>query len=319
VIKFAYLEPTSYKQAVNSPEKEDWLKAMSSEIQELENQNIWSLVELLKNRTALGGRWVYKKKPTKFKAKWVAQCFNQVIGLDYLDTFSTTYRPKTYRIVFIIALILRWAFLQFDVKNAYVHTDVDKEIYVIQPTRFEKNPKNKNFIYKLNKALYGLKQSPRLWYKFLKACLLKAGFIIFPYNEGCFIHPKYSIILLCYVNDIIAVGPNPTIINKIILLKACKNIKLQALGEPTMFLGLEMDLIQGKSLKIHQTKYTISLLTRFNKESSYKYSTLCKPGVKLQKATTKATASEIQLYQQQIGGLLYLTLKTRPDINYAVN
>ena len=76
MIKFAYSEPISYKQAVNSPEKEDWLKAMGSEIQELENQNTWSLVELLKNRTALGGRWVYKKKPTKFKARWVAQGFN---------------------------------------------------------------------------------------------------------------------------------------------------------------------------------------------------------------------------------------------------
>ena len=69
VIKFAYLKPTSYKQAVNSPEKEDWLKAMSSEIQKLENQNTWSLVELPKNRTALGGRWVYKKKPNKFKTR----------------------------------------------------------------------------------------------------------------------------------------------------------------------------------------------------------------------------------------------------------
>ena len=91
---------------------------------------------------------------------------------------------------------------------------------------------------------------------------------------------KYSIILLCHVDDIIAVGPNPIIINKI-LLEACKDIKLQALGEPIMFLGLEMELVQGKSLKIHQTKYIISLLARFNKESNYKYSIPCEPGVKL--------------------------------------
>jgi len=45
---------------------------MGSEIQELENQNIWLLVELPKNRTAFGGRWVYKKKLNKFKARWVA-------------------------------------------------------------------------------------------------------------------------------------------------------------------------------------------------------------------------------------------------------
>ena len=43
--------------------------------------------------------------------------------------------------------------LQYDVKNAFVHADVDKEIYVIQPIGFEKGSK----VCKLNKALYRLK------------------------------------------------------------------------------------------------------------------------------------------------------------------
>ena len=72
--------------------------------------------------------------------------------------------------------------LQYNVKNAFVYADVDKEIYVIQPIGFEKGSK----VCKLNKALYRLKQSPRLWYKHLKNILLKLGFITLPYNKGVF-------------------------------------------------------------------------------------------------------------------------------------
>ena len=83
---------------------------MAAEVAELENQGTWSLEELPTGFIALGGRWVYTKKQnnllnkTKYKARWVAQGFNQVLGIDYIDTFSTTCRPETYRMVIIIAL-----------------------------------------------------------------------------------------------------------------------------------------------------------------------------------------------------------------------
>ena len=51
-----------------------------------------------------------------------------------------------------------WEILQYDIKNAFIHANIDKEIYVIQPTGFAQNTK----VCKLKKALYSLKQSPRL-------------------------------------------------------------------------------------------------------------------------------------------------------------
>ena len=76
-----------------------------------------------------------------------------------METFSTVYRPEIYRIVFIIAISNTWLILQYDVKNAFVYADIDKEIYVQLPTGFYNN---NNKVYRLRKALYGLKQSPRL-------------------------------------------------------------------------------------------------------------------------------------------------------------
>ena len=50
---------------------------MREEIEELERQGTWELVDLPHNRQALGGRWVYKKKinntndTIKYKSRWV--------------------------------------------------------------------------------------------------------------------------------------------------------------------------------------------------------------------------------------------------------
>ena len=76
-----------------------------------------------------------------------------------METFSTVCRPEIYRIAFVLAISNGWLILQYDVKNAFVHADIDEEIYVQLPTGFYNN---NNKVYRLRKALYGLKQSPRL-------------------------------------------------------------------------------------------------------------------------------------------------------------
>ena len=91
------------------------------------------------------------------------------------------------------------------------------------------------------------------------------------------------------------------------------------MGEPSTFLGQEFNIKPGKSITIHQNKYLQTLLNRYDKQTVYKYSTPVEPGLKLQKSEYTASKEDIKLYQQQVGALLYLALKTRPDINFAVN
>ncbi|KAI0992283.1 hypothetical protein K3495_g15903, partial [Podosphaera aphanis] len=132
-------EPNTYKEAITSPESKEWINAMQAEVNELQNQKTWSLSDLPPNKVPLKGRWIYKIKTDlngniiKYKARWVVKGFNQVLGVDYLDTFSTTCRPESYRIILILALHNKWQLNQYDVKNAFIHTEIDKEIYVEQP------------------------------------------------------------------------------------------------------------------------------------------------------------------------------------------
>jgi Reverse transcriptase (RNA-dependent DNA polymerase)/gag-polypeptide of LTR copia-type/Integrase core domain/GAG-pre-integrase domain len=328
-------EPNTYKQAINSIDKDKWIEAMKLEYNELKNQNTWSLMELPNNRIALKGKWVYKYKTdlnnniTKYKARWVVKGFDQILGIDYLDTFSTTCRPETYRIIFIIALYNKWNLYQYDIKNAFVHADIDKEIYMEQPIGFESNyynnnnnnkrTKNPNLVCKLNKALYGLKQSPRLWYKYLLDKIKNLGFIVLLYDEAIFIHKEYNIIIICYVDDLIITGPNKTNID-IIITQLSKVLKVQYIGLIHQFLGMEFNIdYNNKTMLIHQNKYLSSIKKRFNKENLTPVLTPIELGIQLDKNTEQANKEDIKLYQQQVGSLIYLSYKTRPDITYAIN
>ena len=88
------------------------------------------------------------------------------------------------------------------------------------------------------------------------------------------------------------------------------------LGLLSQFLGLE--IAQSKhGIKVHQSKYALDFLNKFN----MKY---CKPSktpflsvVKLEEADSSPMVNNT-LYRQLIGCLLYLTY-TRPDISYALS
>ena len=129
-------EPKSYKEARNSPDWPHWLTAMGVEIDQLNKQKTWIIVDLPPNRTALKTRWVYKIKTNKnnkiikYKARWVVKGFSQIYGIDYEETFANTCRPEVYKMLLYLAAYHNWEVVQWDFKNAFPHADVDKELYI---------------------------------------------------------------------------------------------------------------------------------------------------------------------------------------------
>jgi hypothetical protein len=76
---------------------------------------------------------------------------------------------------------------------------------------------------------------------------------------------------------------------------------------------------KDKSLYINQNKYLKELLKRFDKEKLTPVSTPIELGVQLYKNEEQASKEDISRFQQEVGSLICLAIKTRGDIAYAVN
>jgi hypothetical protein len=316
-------EPSNFNQAISSPDKDKWLKAMNIELDELIKQRTWDLVDLPPNRSITKGRWVFKiktnsnNKITKYKARWVVKGFTQIEGLDYTETFASTARPEVYRLLFAIANYYNWHIKQWDVKNAFVHADIDTDLYIEQPIGFinQKHPKK---VCKLNKALYGLKQSSRLWAEHLTSNLKKLGFkqidpVVFKHED---------IYILTHVDDLLVIGPNKDKIARI-YRDLAKTLTITDLEDCSYFLGIEiLRNRQKRTLILSQEKYLDNILDRFDKKDLKPVLIPAEAGIKLSKNPNKDISENldrIRLFQQQIGSLIYLSTRTRPDISFAVN
>lgn len=112
---------------------------MHSELQALQANDTWTLTSLPAGKTPIGCRWVYKIKHhsdgsiERYKARLVAKGFTQFEGVDYQDTFSPTAKIITVRCLLALAAARGWSLHQLDVNNAFLHGDLNEEIYMSVP------------------------------------------------------------------------------------------------------------------------------------------------------------------------------------------
>ncbi|RDY01028.1 hypothetical protein CR513_15706, partial [Mucuna pruriens] len=124
----------------------------------LERNSTWNIVDKAKDKRVVGCRWIYTVKCKS----------NGTLGIkrDWLQ--RDTHRPMTLtmrrylplRINLSLAAHFGWDLQQFNVKNVFLHENLEEEVYMEIPPRFESHSV-KNKVCKLKKALYGLKQYPR--------------------------------------------------------------------------------------------------------------------------------------------------------------
>lgn len=87
--------------------------------------------------------------------------------------------------IIAIAAQRSWKIHQLDVKSAFLHGELNEDVYVEQPRGYEKMG-SEHKVYKLHKALYGLKQAPRAWFSCIEAYFIKEGFQSCPTEQTLF-------------------------------------------------------------------------------------------------------------------------------------
>ena len=91
-------DPIHFEEAINDKK---WIEAMDEEINAIERNKTWDLVELPKGKYLIGVKWVYKTKSNvegkieRHKAILVVKGYKQKHGIDYEETLVS--RMETVR------------------------------------------------------------------------------------------------------------------------------------------------------------------------------------------------------------------------------
>ncbi|KAK1668096.1 hypothetical protein QYE76_056255 [Lolium multiflorum] len=160
-------EPATYTEAVASVDRVKWISAMQEEMQSLDKNGILDVVPFPKQNKVVRCKWIFKTH-------------------------------SSIRALFGIVAMHDLELEQLDVKTAFLHGELEEEIYMDQPEGFVV-PGKEVLVCKLKRSLYGLKQSPRQWYKSQSAIYLTKDQMF--HERTKHIDIKYH-----YVHDIVAQG-----------------------------------------------------------------------------------------------------------------
>jgi hypothetical protein len=294
---------------------------MDEEMAVLDVNATWELVALPKDKKIIGCKWVYKVKHNvdgsvnRYKARLVAKGYAQTYGIDYEETYSPVAKMTIVIAIIAMATTKGWSLHQMDVKNVFLHGDLQEEMYIEQQPCYV-DQTHPNLVCWLKKVLYGLKQTPRAWSDNIGQYLVTSGFQTSNADFSLYVkkidHGIVAIVI--YVDDLIITRDSDADISNFKkLLK--QEFEMKDLGELHYFLDIEV-IQSPKRIWLLQRQYA------FNKLSKYGM-TRCKPisipleqNVKLN-ADEGDLVEDTTMYRHIVRNLIYMTI-TRPNLNYAV-
>ncbi|CAM9937371.1 unnamed protein product, partial [Ascophyllum nodosum] len=156
--------PRIWRQAMKSPEWDEWRKAEVTEMLGMVENCVYKQVARPKDKLVVGTKLRYKLKigqdgeVEQSKCRLVAQGFWQVEGVHYTKKYSPTPATASIRMLLAIAMARDGELRHFDADQAFLKADIDEEICIEIPEEFQEFPGAAG---RLNKAIYGLVQAGR--------------------------------------------------------------------------------------------------------------------------------------------------------------
>jgi hypothetical protein len=214
---------------------------------------------------------------------------------------------------------------QLDVKIAFLHGDLEVEIYIYQPEGFIV-PGKENFVYNLKKSLYGLKQSPRQWYKKFDSFMIANGCKRSLYDSCVYIKFVVGspIHLLLYVDDILIAAKIKIDITNLKAQLSSK-FEMKDLDIAKKILGMEISRDKKAGLLfLSHHGYVQKVLRCFNMHDSKPVSTPIASHFKLSSSQSPRIYSDFEYmskvsYSSAVSSLMYAMVCSLPDLSYAMS
>ena len=270
-------EPASYSEAMRSVAADQWSEACQYEMDALNKNKTWELVDLPPNRKAVKSKWVFKLKADgRYRARLVAKGFTQIPGVDFDETFSPVARFESLRMLLALAALEDWHIHQMDVKSAFLNGVLDEEIYMEQPQGFITTGAETK-VCRLSKAIYGLKQASRQWNLQLHGSLTGLGFKRLCADAGIYVNHQQEgdgpLFVIVYVDDMTILGKSLQAVQR---LKSDLSAiyKMTDLREIEPYLGIHIVCYRSfKCLEIDQSGYLHDILEWFGMANANSHNT----------------------------------------------
>ncbi|CAL1387680.1 unnamed protein product [Linum trigynum] len=294
---------------------------MDFEIDALHAKQTWTVVDRpLADVPVIGSKWFYVLKMLldgtieRFKARVVALGYMQEFGIDYHETFAPVTKMSSVRTLLAVAAQQNWPLLQMDVKNAFLHGDLEEVIYMEKPPGYDVGRHNQ--VCRLHRSLYGLKQASRAWFDKFHNTLQHFGFRESLNDPSLFTRSTSQgiVLLLLYVDDMVITGSD-TAGSQRLKRGLQDSFSIKDLGYLSYFLGLVITRTSDGIL-LNQQKYIQDLLVDHQFEDCKPVSTSMELNLHLRRDSGTRFLDGEQ-YRSIVGSLIYL-FATRPDISYAV-
>ncbi|KAL9265171.1 Retrovirus-related Pol polyprotein from transposon TNT 1-94-like protein [Drosera capensis] len=221
-------------------------------------------------KKALQNKWVFTIKEEhdgrkRYKARLVVKGFLQKRGIDYNEIFSPVVKMTTIRLVLSIVIAEDLHLEQLDVKTTFLYSDLDEDIYMVQPEGYQIAGKE-NLVCKLTKSLYGLKQASMQWYLKFDTFMSRSGYKKCA-MDPCFYWRHFGssyIILLLYVYGMLVAGFDMEEINRL-KEQLYEEFEMKDLSASKQILGMSISRNRAEgSLILSQEKYIRKVLERFS-------------------------------------------------------
>lgn len=326
----------SLAQALNSPERNEWLAAIYTELQAVLDRGTLRRVPRPQGKRVLNTKMVLKVKRRpdnsveRYKARLVVLGFQQGPG-DFDKTFSPVADFTTVR-VFLTGSAKRGEKVHhIDIANAFLYALLAEELYISLPRYLDDvmpgldlDDASGAYVYQLLRSLYGLRQAPRVWYEHLTSALRKLGLHPLQHAESGFagLIDGASITVIVYVDDLLVATSCDRALATF-KRGLSTHFDMRDFREVSAFLNVAIER-RMNAFTLSQRGYVEKILDTFNMRDANPAPTPIEPAKyralteRRERTDEEAAVMATVPYRKLVGMLLYLSTHTRPDIAFAV-
>ncbi|GMF27787.1 unnamed protein product [Phytophthora fragariaefolia] len=279
--------PSSYKEAMASPEAKHWKEAIRQEIRSHVRNHTWDLLWCPHSAIVIGCKWVFAHKfdekgnIVRYKDRLVALGCLQTCGVDYYYTYSPVASFNTVRVFLAVCCSMRLKTRQFDIETASLNGTLDEDT--------------------------------------IRAAFIDMGFVQCCADPCLFVRTGKNglspVYIVLYVDDLL-VGCATDAEADEICTALSSRFTVKSLGDARFVLGMEIDYsVEKGELTVKQSQFINRMLERFSHVDASPVRNPAVLGQDLASDDSHALHDDERSYRELIGYLLYVANATRHDIS----